>query len=605
MTNDDGNGPGGGSVGGINISAFANAMAGDADDDATSMLINYNERCKASQPAMFRDEVIAQTLSVLIGHNKPNPLLVGPAGVGKTRIVEEIARRIEAHDPTIPPQLLDHVVWELPLSNIVAGSGMVGDLEKKAKAIVEFTCDPANKCILFVDEVHQLSSGSSTYAQIAQILKPAMARGDIRLIGATTLQEARDLTDDPALNRRFSRVIVDEFTPDQTAEVLRSTLGELSLHYEGRVIIGDGLVENVVSIADMYSSAGSHRPDNAITLMDRAMADAIVTRRRDIANATNPAVVSQLESLPIPLRVEQVRRTALRLMTGHAQREDVTADMLAESFAPIMGQDSVIKEVTSALVRDGFELFPRRRPLSMLFVGPSGVGKTEVATIIGRQLTHGKPITLNMTEYHSPASINRIIGSPAGYVGSTSNAELPFDILDSNPYQVILLDEFEKADPSVQKLFMRALDEGTIQTARGKNVDFTKAIVIATTNATQTRGSKASMGFTTASRSKADERRSMVTELSQWFDVELLNRFRHIIRFNRMSRELYANVVADMWAREMRRLHDEHRMEDVPEQMDAEVLKRIVEDTYVDKFGMRPAEKAVHDAILDAAEASA
>jgi len=230
----------------------------------------------------------------------------------------------------------------------------------------------------------------------------------------------------------------------------------------------------------------------------------------------------------------------------------------------------------------------------LLFAGTSGVGKTQVTKILAEELTGVKPIILNMTEYHSPASINRIIGSPAGYVGSDSNAELPFDSLESNPYQVILLDEFEKSDKAVQRLFMSAFEEGTITTARGKKIDFSKSIIIATTNAAHSTP-KSSMGFTESNNKKT--KKSVVKELSQWFDVELLNRFKEIYEFNELNKEDYKTILIDIYERDSKRICAEHRKIKLPESIPENELEEIIERTYVPEFGARPAKNAIKEYI--------
>ena len=212
-------------------------------------------------------------------------------------------------------------------------------------------------------------------------------------------------------------------------------------------------------------------------------------------------------------------------------------------------------------------------------------------------MTGVKPITLNMAEYHSPASINRIICAPAGYVGSDSHAELPFDTLESNPYQVILLDEFEKADRSVQRLFMNAFDEGNIKTSKGRTVDFSKAIIIATTNASHTTGATHALGFVSDNANKANEHRSTVDTLANWFDTELLNRFTMILTFHELSRDVYRDIVADIYKREIARIKHEYRSVKMADELDDATLDTIVDETYVPKFGARPAGRAVQDYI--------
>ncbi len=565
--------------------------------DPLELLIDYNTKFASAGNILFRDAVIQQTLGILIGKNKPNALLVGAAGVGKTKIVEDIAYRLASNSPTMPAKLAGMHIYELPLSNVVCGSMYVGQLEEKLKAVIDFACDPKNRVILFIDEIHQLVGDSTTYDKIGQILKPALARGDMRVIGATTLQEAGKLMDDPALNRRFSRVIVDEFTQEQTCEILRDVRGSLMAHYGHKVAINDDVIDAIVTTADQYRAAGSHRPDNALTLMDRVCGDAVVARKQAEYDARNdPTLKAAIAAVPIiPITEAMLKRTAMKLMTGNAKKNDFDMDAFRDALSVIKGQDGPIEDVLQMLRRNDLDLFPKTTPLTLLFAGSSGVGKTEVVKIIAERLTGVKPITLNMTEYHSPASINRIIGAPAGYVGSDSNAELPFDCLEGNPYQVILLDEFEKADKSVQRLFMSAFDEGYIKTSRGKTVDFSRAIIVATTNAGHTTGASKQIGF--GSGAKGPDRAATVKTLSKWFDTELLNRFQAILTFHDIDRETYRSIVAEGYARELARLAQNNRRTNLPPAIPDDELDAIVENTYVPEFGARPAGKAVREFI--------
>ena len=196
------------------------------DDQMIEIVINYNEKFKNEPKVLFRDEIIEQLLSILIGKNKPNALMVGMAGTGKTAIVETLAGMLENNDPLIPDQLKGYTIFELPISKIVAGKSLVGELEQGLNAIIAWMEDPDNKAILFLDEIHQLQNGSNIYATISQILKPALARGNLHVIGATTLQEANNLSKDPAFARRFSRVLVDELTRPQTIEILQNEIME-------------------------------------------------------------------------------------------------------------------------------------------------------------------------------------------------------------------------------------------------------------------------------------------------------------------------------------------------------------------------------------------
>lgn len=570
------------------------------NDDATQYLVNYNERFQKSGNAMFRDNIVSQTLGVLIGKNKPNPMLVGHAGVGKTKIAEDIAFRLANDDPTIPDTLKGYTVWELPLSNIVAGSGIVGQIEEKVQSVVDFACDKSNKCILFIDEIHQLAGRDHIYSQIAQILKPALARGDIKVIGATTMQESQDLIKDPAFNRRFTRIIVDELTKEQTIEVLKMAKPSYINHYGNKLVIDDKTLELVATIADQYAKAGNHRPDTALTLLDRACGETIVNRKAQEAKAANdPIMLQALKANPIiTLSEPKVRNTAMKIATGQAEKVSFDADRMKTHMSVIKGQDDIIDQLINRLTKADRNLFPRKTPLTFLFAGTSGVGKTEVTKIIAEELTGLPPITLNMTEYHSSASINRIIGSPAGYVGSDSKAELPFDILESNPYQVILLDEFEKADKAVQRLFMGAFDEGYIKTSKGVIVDFSKAIIIATTNASHSTGASKPIGF---SRNDDDltKQKDIIDQLKGWFDTELLNRFTKIITFHELTKDVYKEILADIYKREMARIKTEHRGITAPDELDDATVETIADKTYVKDFGARPAAKAIRNYIED------
>lgn len=577
-------------------------MAGQMNT-VTDILINYNERFKASDPTLFREEIITQTISVLIGKNKPNALLVGQAGVGKTKIAEDIARRIANDDPLIPKNLKDHTIYELPLSSLVAGAGIVGELETRVTALIDFVCDPKNKAILFIDEIHQLmSETSSTYEKIAQILKPALARGDMHVIGATTLQESRSFDDDPAFSRRFSRLIVDELNREQTLKILTLARPALSLHYKGQVTVTDDVLAAVTVVADEYAKAGHHRPDNALTLLDRAMADTVLNYNKQLVDATDAgdtAMVAILQGMKTaPVTERRVREVAMRLMTGHAKKDGLDIQQLSKELSRIKGQDTITAQLAEALRRDDLGVFPRTKPLAWMFAGVSGVGKTEVAKIIAQELTQQPPIILNMTEYHTSASINRIIGSPAGYVGSTSDAELPFDCLESNPYRVILLDELEKGDRSVQRLFMSALDEGYIRTSRGKIVDFSKAIVIATTNAAKEATAQKVVGFgnqtvpTTGSLTKA---------LGEHFDAEFLGRFTQIVGFNPLTAEVYSDILQSAYVRERELIleNQPRRAKALPLTIPNDELEEIVRDTYLEAQGARPAGRAARRFIED------
>jgi ATP-dependent Clp protease ATP-binding subunit ClpA len=605
---DKGNGGGGGSSP-PQFPAMGMPSSGGSADDVKELLIDYNERFKNAGPTMFRDTLIEQVLSVIISKTKPNALLVGSAGVGKTKIIEDIARRIALGDTLIPDQLKDYTIYELPIANVIAGTGIVGSLEEKVKAIVEFASDPKNKVILFMDEIHQITGGSGSHGdatgrKISQILKPALARGDMSVIGATTSTESRAFDEDPAFARRFTRLIVDELSVEQTQDVMATVRPSLIAHYRHQIGVSDDVLAETVRIAEENSRAGQHRPDNAITLLDRAMADRVLEQKKLIAQAENAgdtALAQTLRSIPqVPLTSRRVLDVAKRLMTGNAQRKDLDVVALGATLTSrLQGQDDVLAKLTDRLAREELALFPTKTPMTWMFAGASGVGKTETAKIIAEQMTGTEPIILNMTEFHSGWSTSKIIGAPPGYVGSDSNQELPFDTLESNPHRVILLDEFEKADKAVQRLFLSAFDEGYIRNAYGKMLDFSKALVIATTNAARDTLDGKQIGF--GSSPKTISNRSLNTALAQFFDTELLGRFSLIVGFNPIDEPTYRQIMAADYGRQRERIVEaKPRLAQVlPASMPDDELRAIGEITYVDSQGARPARKAVRSWIED------
>lgn len=607
---DNNNNNGSGNPGGISFTAGPPASSPvspcGTSADIDELLINYNNTCKASGTILYRDSVISQTLSALIRKNKPNPLLIGQAGVGKTKIVEDIAYRLANNDPLIPDKLKGFTIYELPLSNVMSGSSLVGQLEEKVHAIVDFVSNKKNKAILFIDELHQIIDGDEHYKKIAQILKPALARGNFHCIGSTTLQESTVLFSDPAFNRRFTRVIVDELTQAQTVEILKHSLTDYLVHYNSMFSISDSVLEAIVPIADQYVNIGSHRPDNALTLLDSAIANEITKRKAkenelvakqndpdpNVAAAAQQALQALRSSPIVNITESKVRNTAIVMMKGNAKQESTDFDVLTQNLAHIKGQDDVIKKVMKVIKNHEKGLFPRKKPVTFMFTGTSGVGKTEITKIIAETVTGKKPILINMTEYSHSSSINNIVGSPIGYLGSDSKIELPFDCLESNPFQIILLDEFEKGHREVQRLFMRVFDEGILRTNRGATLDFSKTIIIATTNAAN-KGVKKRCGFGEKAQTSIA---SSIEELKEWFDPELINRFEHIVNFNTISADTYIEIIEDIYASESARITKLNRSYVLKPVIDPDDLQKM-RDEYVPDFGARPAFRIVQEYI--------
>lgn len=594
---------GGGGSGSSGPSVPLSALFGPTltgGSDINDMLINYNETYKSATPALFRDEIVTQTMSIISSSRKPNALLVGPAGVGKTAIVEEIARRIANKEASVPPQLANTTIYELPIATLVAGAGVVGDLENRITEIIKFAQDANNDALLFIDEIHLIAdSNNTTYAKIAQILKPAMARGYIRVIAATTMGEAKKLDDDPAFKRRFSSVIVDELTREQTRDILDIVLPGMLTHYQNKVTVAPDVLDEIVMTADRLMSTG-HRPDTAITLLDRALSHSVISHHAAIqealasGNTTSAQMLQQITH--IPLTAKRLNTIAMLLVTGQSQPPHLDVTALQTELSRLRGQEEVLPRIVDALRRRELNIFPSTRPTSWLFAGASGVGKSETATIISSMVTGQKPIILNMAEYHDSASINRIIGSPTGYVGSDSAKERPFDTLASNPYRVIVLDEFEKADMSVQRLFLSALDTGEIQMANGPAVDLSRCIVIATTNAGRQKLSGSQMGF--GDHKHSVSKQSLTKELQKSFDAELLGRFDDLIAFMPLGADDYAQILRDEYDRQVKRICAE-RPDLSFDPIDDDTIAQLVDETWLVDQGARPAIRAIRALIED------
>lgn len=382
--------------------------------DPETMLFDLAETRKTE--TKFRENILSMMMSVLISSDKPNALLCGPAGCGKTKIVEELAYRLK-NSENIVPQLKGYRIYALQLSDIVADSGLMGDLENKVKMLINYMSDQDEKRILFIDEIHMLFQ-EKAYRIVAQILKPALSRGKIKLIGATTTQEANLIDSDPAFCRRMTKIIVDEADHEQTVEILLSMNQHFAKHYNISFALSRSKAEHIVDIADEFCYSGSHRPDNAITLLDRSIASAVVKNASD-------------KKMKITLTDRHIKETAFHMTSGHSTPHAFNERAFRRDLSAVCGQEAIIDDLVNVLKLHSLHIRPTKKPFTMLFIGPSGVGKTEVAKIIAKNCAGEKPITLNMSEFYYDAGINRIIGSPAGYLGSDSNVELPFDKLKS------------------------------------------------------------------------------------------------------------------------------------------------------------------------------
>lgn len=567
-------------------------------------LLNFNDRYKNKSNCKFREDVIDQTLSVLIGQEKPNPLLIGEAGVGKTKIAEELAHRLANNHVTIPDLIKGSVIFGFQPSNLVAGTGIRGQLEEKVKELLEFASDKKNKAILFIDEIHMLFSGDPSYEQISQILKPALSRGDIKVIGATTMSEAQKLYKDPAFERRMQSVIVNELTEDQSLEILESIAPTTSSRYNTIPLTTD-LLRFMVDMSQKYSNGKSHQPDASVTLLDRVCAQLHVKRKRDIENAKdpntgNPQLFQILQTTPIVVNETNIEGIAVSLLRGHASNPTVDYDeATTEIKETVLGQDEQIDFVMSKIKGRSLGLFETTKPLAFLWAGNSGTGKTELAKQLAKRIVDTELIIINMNELSESHHTARLIGAPAGYVGYDSMQELPLDPLKTNPYRVILLDEFEKAHREVRRLFMSALDEGYMKTARGERIRFDKAIIIATTNEGFSNKKEPVVGFG-QQIVKESNLNATLDRFGDTFEPEILNRFQNnIVGFNDITKEVYATILQNVYKKRLEYIatkKPKYRKR-FADELDETTLQTLVDQSYVKKFNARPSQATIDNYI--------
>lgn len=597
-SNSNSGGSGNGNNNGVNVSALSRIAQANSES-AEDFLVNYNELAQAGKftPAQFRDEQIQAVLTVLSTVKHPNALLIGDAGVGKTQIVEELALQLQDKNSLVSNVLGDDtVIYELPISLVTGGASMAGQLEKRINAIIDFASDEDNHAILFIDEIHQLfSNKSNQYETLSQALKPALARGDMHVIAATTTGESRELQQDPAFNRRFTSVKVPELTNEQTLEILKSQLPMFNQKHQ--TASDEAILPDVLNIANEYMT-DSHRPDTALTLLDQASAMLNINQTKlGINNAK--------------LTPNNVKEAVMQLLNTKAPKLD--AKHLSNTLhAKIFGQDFAVDEVIDSLKRYTLGLNLNKKPASFLFAGPTGTGKSEIAKQISESL-FSEPdsiINLNMTEYTHESSLNRLLGSDTGYVGSDSHEARPLDALADNKFQVVLLDEFEKAHPMVQRVFMQALDEGFITDHHNQVIDFSHAIIIATTNAGAVDLQKPTIGFANHNQSATDlhDNIAITDALKKSYPPELLNRFAHVISFNAIDKATYKDILKLNYNTLAPEIAKQVHIQITPEVLDFnddyDFIDDLADRTYNQTYNARPAKRSIQSLLEDCLIAS-
>ncbi len=534
-------------------------------------------------PFIGRRDELLQVVQTLARNTKNNPVLVGEAGVGKTAIVEALALRVKENK--VPDFLKGSRIIELNMGVLVAGTSYRGEFEERlTKIIKEATAQ--KEVVLFIDEIHTLIGAGklSGGMDAAQILKPALARGDLRCIGATTIAEYRKhIESDPALERRFEKVIVEEPSRDECIEMLKGLRVKLEKHHG--CVIDDAAITSAVDLSIRFDS--DHRlPDKAIDLLDRAGAREQAPRLTMIGRSGNIGtitVASIAEMLAIKVGIPK------DVISGHLSGNFKThlQGLGARMKQRVIGQAEAIDKVSQRLVMVYSGISSRKGPLAvLLFLGPSGVGKTELAKSLAYELfgSDNAMVRLDMSEYREEHSTSKLIGSPPGYAGYDDEGQLTGK-LRTKPYSILLLDEVEKAHPKVFDLFLQLFDEGRITDAKGRTVDASNCIIILTSNIRPTK--KKHLGF--GAKDDAPQTDD-IPELKQFFRPELLNRIDEKILFNALDRDDIQRILAPMLIALCQRMKAQHNITLV---IDDEVRALLIENGYKPEFGARELRRTV------------
>lgn len=541
-------------------------------------LIDYNSRFATEPEALFRNDIIEQIFAILISQNISSTLLIGNAGSGRTKLVKEIARRISARDNTVPKMLRKHVIYELSLASLVAGTFAPGQLETRLEEVL--TKSKEQNTIIYIDDIHQLTNHTSpAYDRVCQTLKAALLENSIQIIGATTTQDATSFCADPVFNKRFALVGVNELSAANTSTILKRAYSDFEKHYGISI---DVSLDSVVSAADENLRLKTCRPTNAINLLDRIFGQ---------------AVVSTTQTTLVAFADKDVESIARNMASGASAVHAVNFDTLPSAFSKIFGQKGAIDDLVNALKRITLGVFPQNVPNTLLLCGPSGAGKSLCANICAKALTDKEPITLNMAEYTSPATMAQLTGTALGQSSGQTRTDHPFDTLNTNPNQVVILEAFEKTHPLILQLFKDTIETGKMKTTNGKEFDFSKATIIAIANVGTEEVSKHSFGFTQTD--DLPNTTQITASLKRVFSPDVLNSFVSVVAFNPIDSKTYQAIIKHLYAQESARItHDMPKFAPFVSATEDEIAT-LANDTYSPRLGARPAQNAVKAFIED------
>ncbi|CKB79913.1 ATP-dependent Clp protease%2C ATP-binding subunit [Streptococcus pneumoniae] len=580
-------------------------------------------------PVIGRDDEIIRVIEILNRRTKNNPVLIGEPGVGKTAVVEGLAQKIV--DGDVPHKLQGKQVIRLDVVSLVQGTGIRGQFEERMQKLME-EIRKREDIILFIDEIYEIvgaGSASDGNMDAGNILKPALARGELQLVGATTLNEYRIIEKDAALERRMQPVKVDEPTVDETITILKGIQKKYEDYHH--VQYTDAAIEAAATLSNRYIQ-DRFLPDKAIDLLDEAGSKMNLT-----LNFVDPKVIDQrlieAENLKSQATREEDFEKAAYFRDQIAKYKEMQKKKITDQDTPIIsektiehiieqktnipvgdlkekeqsqlihlaedlkshviGQDDAVDKIAKAIRRNRVGLGTPNRPIgSFLFVGPTGVGKTELSKQLAIELfgSADSMIRFDMSEYMEKHSVAKLVGAPPGYVGYDEAGQLT-EKVRHNPYSLILLDEVEKAHPDVMHMFLQVLDDGRLTDGQGRTVSFKDAIIIMTSNA-GTGKTEASVGFGAAREGRTN---SVLGELGNFFSPEFMNRFDGIIEFKALSKDNLLQIVELMLADVNKRLSSNNIRLDVTDK----VKEKLVDLGYDPKMGARPLRRTIQDYIED------
>ncbi len=601
-------------------------------------------------PVIGRKEEIERVTQILSRRTKNNPCLIGEPGVGKTAVVEGLAQKIIAED--VPEVLKGKRVVSLDMASMVAGAKYRGDFEERIKKALN-EVKKAGDVILFIDEIHTIVGAGSAEGAVdaANILKPLLARGDIQLVGATTLNEYRKYIEkDSALERRFSPVIVNEPSKEDTIKILEGISDKYEAHHN--VKITKEAIRAAVELSTRYIN-DRYLPDKAIDLIDEAASkvrmktytepeplkklqeqiQAIIQEKEEVIRAQDFEKAAELRDKQHELEEKLEKDKKKWENKNRKQIMTLTEEDIAEVIATwtkipvqkitesenerlkeleknlhkrVIGQNEAVEAVAKAIRRGRVGLKDPNRPIgSFLFLGPTGVGKTELSKALAEALFGNEEalVRIDMSEYMEPHSISKLIGSPPGYVGYEEAGQLT-EKIRRQPYSVILLDEIEKAHPDVMNMLLQILDDGRLTDSTGRTVNFKNTVVIMTSNVgARLITDKKTLGFSVDSEEKVkqeqkdyeDTKKEVMAELKKQFRPEFINRIDEIIVFHKLQKEELKQIVDIMLREVQNRLQENGMKVEITDQVKEKVLEQGVDVTY----GARPLKRAIQSMIED------